>query len=327
MKNLFIDANIWLSLYHFSSDDLEQFSKLKELVGTDIRLFIPSQIRNEVQRNRDAKIKDALTKFEKFDFTFPAFCKSYDEYCDFSQKYSELKRMHKEWCKKVHEDISTQNLPADKVISEFFELCEIIECTPEMVRGAELRYKAGDPPGKDNKFGDAINWECLLSVVPDGEDLYFVSGDKDYASVVDDQRFNLFLTKEWTRKKTSKIIFFKSLVTFLSAHVKDIRLRTEQEKDDLISSLKHSHNFANTHAVIDKMSKYSDWSAAQIDEICSAALENSQVGWILGDDDVHDFYEKLLNNTKAESQNITEVKAMLVAPEEEEEDSSRQWWI
>ena len=69
MKNLFIDANIWLSLYHFSSDDLEQFSKLKELVGTDIRLFIPSQIRNEVQRNRDAKIKDALTKFEKFDFT------------------------------------------------------------------------------------------------------------------------------------------------------------------------------------------------------------------------------------------------------------------
>ena len=327
MKNLFIDANIWLSLYHFSSDDLEQFSKLKELVGTDIRLFIPSQIRNEVQRNRDAKIKDALTKFEKFDFTFPAFCKSYDEYRDFSQKYSELKRMHKDWCKKVHEDISTQNLPADKVISEFFELCEVIECTPEMVRDAELRYKAGDPPGKDNKFGDAINWECLLTVVPDSEDLYFVSADKDYASVVDDQRFNLFLTEEWARKKTSKIIFFKSLVTFLSAHVKDIKLQAEQEKDDLISSLKHSHNFANTHAIIAKMSRYTDWSAAQIEEICVAAIDNTQVGWILGDDDVREFYEKLIGNTKVNSDNITEVKSLLADQQAEEEESNMPWWL
>ena len=29
MKYLFLDSNIWLSLYHFSSDDLEQFAKLK----------------------------------------------------------------------------------------------------------------------------------------------------------------------------------------------------------------------------------------------------------------------------------------------------------
>ena len=28
MKNLFIDTNIWLSLYHFTNDDLTQFQKL-----------------------------------------------------------------------------------------------------------------------------------------------------------------------------------------------------------------------------------------------------------------------------------------------------------
>ena len=30
MKNLFIDSNVLLSLYHFTNDDLAQFGKLKE---------------------------------------------------------------------------------------------------------------------------------------------------------------------------------------------------------------------------------------------------------------------------------------------------------
>ena len=62
IKNLFIDANVWLSLFHFSSDDLEQFSKLQALIGTDIVLYIPEQISHEVYRNRENKIKDALDK-------------------------------------------------------------------------------------------------------------------------------------------------------------------------------------------------------------------------------------------------------------------------
>ena len=70
VKNLFIDANVWLSLFHFSSDDLEQFSKLQALIGTDIVLYIPEQISHEVYRNRENKIKDALDKFEKFGLQF-----------------------------------------------------------------------------------------------------------------------------------------------------------------------------------------------------------------------------------------------------------------
>lgn len=49
MKNLFIDSNIWLSLYHFTNDDLVQFGKLKELNGTDIKLFVPQQVYDEVK--------------------------------------------------------------------------------------------------------------------------------------------------------------------------------------------------------------------------------------------------------------------------------------
>ena len=60
MKNLFIDSNIWLSLYHFTSDDLTQFEKLKDFLDKDIRLWIPHQVYDEVLRNREAKIQDVL---------------------------------------------------------------------------------------------------------------------------------------------------------------------------------------------------------------------------------------------------------------------------
>lgn len=141
MKNLFIDANIWLSLYHFTSDDLEQFGKLKSLIGTDIRLFVPSQILDEIHRNREAKIKDAFDKFEKFHLEFPTFCKNYEEYKPFYEKYKELKDKHKEWISKIKIDILEQSLPADKVLDEFFEGVSIIECGQDTINKAVLRNK------------------------------------------------------------------------------------------------------------------------------------------------------------------------------------------
>lgn len=311
MKNVFIDSNVWLSLYHFTSDDLEQFSKLKDLVGKSIKLYIPHQVQDEVNRNRDAKIKDALSRFEKFDFSFPAFCKSYEEYKEFSQKYDELRKQHKAWCDKIHQDIDAHVLQADKVIESFFELSKTFECPPEIVRLAELRYKMGNPPGKDNKYGDAINWECLLSSVPDGEDLFFISSDKDYVSAINDSTFNFFLRKEWEEKKHSKLLFFKSLNEFLKAHVKEIKLQTEQKKDELIEELKCSRSFAATHEIIAKLSEYSDWTSHQIDELCSAAINNFQVKWVFGDSDVKEFYIKLMSLKFENTENTTAVEDLI----------------
>lgn len=309
MKNLYLDSNIWLSLYHFSGDDLDQFSKLKELKGT-IKIFVPEQTRNEIMRNRDAKIKDALTRFEKFDFVFPTFCKSYDEYEDFYRTYNELKKRHKEWFGRIFDDIANQTLPADRVINELFNMCSFIECNEEMIRLAELRFKAGNPPGKDNKLGDAINWECLLKCVPDGEDLYFISADKDYKSVIDEQRINLFLKEEWEKKKKAKVHFFVNLVSFFKAHVHEIELETEQHKEELIDSLRNSCNFANTHAIVSELKKIVDWSEQQKEDLCLIAIDNFQVSYILGDDDIYAFYEQLLSSThtQTETESIKEVK-------------------
>ena len=293
MKNLFIDSNVWLSLYHFTSDDLVQFGKLKEIIGQDIKLYIPRQVHDEVLRNREAKLKDAFKTFEIKSIQYPTFCKEYAEYEQFNADYNDLIKRYKAWYKKIKADMQNHCLPADTTIRSFFDASGLIACDA-YVDKAYTRYRIGNPPGKDNKYGDAINWECLLATVPDGEDLYFISTDKDYKSELFDDTFNPFLTTEWSEKKKSKIHFYTNLVKFLNEHIEDIKLKTEQEKQDLIDKLTASRSFISTHGIIALMNKHSGWTDAQIESICSAAESNSQVRWLLGDDDVNAFYNHLL---------------------------------
>lgn len=299
MKNLFIDSNVWLSLYHFTNDDLAQFSKLKELIGTEIKLFVPQQVFDEVQRNREVKLKDAFKTFEVKPIQFPVFCKEYPEYSQFDEDYKAMIIRYKEWRRKIDDDVKQQTLPADITIKSFFDSINLIPCE-SVVENAYRRYRIGNPPGKDNKYGDAINWECLLNNVPNGEDLYLISADKDYCSEMFDDSFNPYLQCEWESKKSAKIYFYKNLVPFLNEHFRDIELKTEREKQELIKKLENSYNFENTHEVIAMLNQYTGWTDSQIEEICAAAENNSQVGWILGDFDVLTFYSGLLSNIKYE---------------------------
>lgn len=60
-----------------------------------------------------------------------------------------------------------------------------------------------------NSYGDAVNWECLLENIPDGEDLYFISDDKDYYSEFCKDKFNIYLTTEWESIKKITNIFLQ----------------------------------------------------------------------------------------------------------------------
>lgn len=322
MKNLFIDSNIWLSLYCFTNDDLEQFSKLKDIIGTDIKLFVPEQVKDEVYRNRESKIKEMLGSFEKLQFQFPAMCKNYDEYSEFCSKFKDLQSLHSIWLKKIKDDITNGTSPADIVLNDFFADGSLISTEKEAVERAVLRYNIGNPPGKDKKYGDAINWETLLVAVPEGEDLFFISADRDYASVYDDKEFNPFLKREWENKKHSKIIFFKSLVDFLKRHFKEIELKTEAEKADLITALKTSGCFFRTHSVIAALSNYSDWNVRQIEDMCDAAVNNNQVSRILHDHDVCMFFLSLINLgcvKKSSNENIIKLKEFYYGKVKEDE--------
>lgn len=295
MKNLFIDTNIWLSLYSFSDDDLEQFEKLKDRIGNDIRIIIPTQVKDEITRNREAKLNESFSKFEMGNLQFPTYCKSYSEYEGIRKDYINLKKRFDEWKKAIKDDIIAQNLAADSTISSFFERAGLVNCNEFVEKGA-LRYRIGNPPGKDNKYGDAINWECLLSAINDGEDLYFISGDKDYKSTINPGMINPFLAAEWKEKKKSKIYFYTSLLSFLNEHFSDIKLQNETKKAELIAALAESPNFITTHSLIGQLNKCMEWSQEQVEQLCRIAKDNDQVGWILLDEDVRNFYVNLLED-------------------------------
>jgi hypothetical protein len=291
--NLFLDSNIWLDLYHFSANDLEEFSKLKDTINKKVILYMPNQVISEINRNRDNKISDAYKKFHDFKIEIPNFCKGYCEYTSYMAIYNNLIKIHKELVKKVTEDISIRNLPADKIIYEIFLLANKIADTPDVIEKAEFRHKRGNPPGKNNSLGDAIIWETLLKEVPNNQDLFFVSGDKDYKNQFNNE-FNSFLKFEWESMKNAKIFFYSSLVSFFNEHQKDINLLTETEKDNLINSLSISGSFQYTHKIIRSLETYEYFTDEQINKLINIAVNNTQVGKIIRDDDVLFFYKNII---------------------------------
>lgn len=54
----------------FVKDDLKELNKLKELIGKEIKIYIPRQVRCEYLRNRDSKIKMHWTNLKLLMFNF-----------------------------------------------------------------------------------------------------------------------------------------------------------------------------------------------------------------------------------------------------------------
>ena len=296
--NLFIDANIFLDFYHLSGGDIEELKKLVALVENgDIVLFSTPQLREEVKRNRDAKISDAMRDFRKasFKLSFPAFCKHYDEYEELRTHINAANKKHADLVQKAMADVKARSLAADVLIDNLLGKSKVIEPEKKLFDAAIKRFRLGNPPGKKKvTIGDEINWESLLSGVPDNEDLVFISGDGDFCSPIDGDALNAFLLDEWESKKTSAIHFYKSLSDFLKDKFPHIHLASDVKTASLVERLAQSSSFATTHAVIASLGKVTDFPTHQVEELVSIAELNNQVGWIIDDDDVMEFYKGIL---------------------------------
>ncbi|EMC52962.1 haloacid dehalogenase-like hydrolase [Streptococcus mutans] len=91
----------------------------------------------------------------------------------------------------------------------------------------------------------------------------------------------------------------------------------EQEKIDLIDALESSGNFKNTHNIIRKLSKCENWQDDEIIDLLSIGFHNSQVRYILGDQDIKVFYKKILEKAPSIDENAAKVAAIIEASEEE----------
>lgn len=304
--NVFIDTNIFLSFYHFSNEELSTLENIfaSNQTGT-IKVILTEQLKNEFYRNRENKIKDALKKFsdEEIKFQLPSFMKNYEEFEQIRQSIRQLNEVRRKLKSKANKDILEMNLVTDKVVEEIFKVNNIVEINDEIFTKAHRRHLLRNPPGKNDSMGDAINWEILLQSVPNDEDLHIISDDGDFYSVIDDEKLNSFLENEWKEKKNSKIYFYRKLSKFTTKHFNGINFSFDTEKEILLTTLLDSGNFATTHSVIAKLEKYSHFSLREVEIVLEACVQNSQVSWILSDDDVCDFVCRIAIPRKNEIKN------------------------
>ena len=313
---MFIDTNVFLTFYHFSNDDLEELRKLRVLLEREeVVLYLPQQVVEEFWRNREGKIFDALKNLrsQKLSFTFPQFCKDYEEYQRLRQLQRHYAQKHAQLIDKVVADIRSHSLKADMVIQELFDNALHLSIDEQTWELARRRIEVGNPPGKRGSLGDALNWEVLLKYVPEREDLYFITDDKDFKSPLDEDSFNEFLLMEWQQKKGSNLKFYKSMSSFFRDHFPNISLASELEKDLLIRDLANSSSFAETHGIIAKLRNCSEFSMSQVNAIVQAAISNNQVYWIINDEDVREFLTGVISGKEEHitPENLAELRRLL----------------
>ncbi|WP_430402521.1 PIN domain-containing protein [Hyphomonas sp.] len=296
--HVFIDTNVLLSFFGFSKDDLNAvqsvFAAHKDGATT---VHVTQQVIDEYYRNRENKIQDAMKRFDDSItlVQIPSFMRDYKELEQLAKLQSEMAKLKSVAKNKAEDEIEEHSLAADKLIDGLFESHDPVAISEAVYTAADRRMKLGNPPGKKDSLGDAVNWEALIAQVPEGADLHVISGDGDFYSKRDKEVEHPFLAREWRKKKNSDLFAYRTLSEFLDEHFKEVKFSYDKEKEALIAKLASSPNFATTHHLIAALEKYTYFSpneVALIDEIVSS---NSQVGAIAEDHDIESFLKRISN--------------------------------
>jgi hypothetical protein len=313
---LFIDTNILLSFYSLNQEDLAELSKLSDLIAQQhITLLLTDQIIDEFNRNREQRIDGAIKSIrsQTFNPQFPQLCEDYPEVDRVRESLKRYEQAHTALMDRVAIDIKAKNLKADRIIQSFFTLGQKLPAHSQILDRARFRMGVGNPPGKNNSLGDAINWECLLESIPAGEDLFFVTGDKDYCSALNDDDFSDFLQTEWFSQKQTSIHFYKRLSGFCKEQFPEIALASVRDKEFLIRDLVNSQSIGDTQKAIAKLTYYKEFTAAQVNTIVAAAIFNRQVVWSMEDDLVKSFLSTLVthNSQYLDLESLTNIRQLL----------------
>lgn len=216
--NLFLDTNIWLGLYHAPQEELGELSRLSAWIDDGrITLYLTEQVVDELERNREKVVAEGVRELleDPFAEPLPAIGRGYPEHGEVEEAIRGYQEAKARLVERLVADTAARNLPADRAVADFFPKARLLAVTDEIFERARRRFDRGNPPGKEGSYGDALHWECLLAGVPDGEDLVFVTADRDFRSQLDERSLAPFLAAEWRRRKGSEVTFFRRLAGFL----------------------------------------------------------------------------------------------------------------
>lgn len=300
---VFVDTNVLLNLYHLSGPDLDEVKKILKLAeNKQIELLVPQQVADEFWRNRERVIRDALDTFAKTKAQafLPNIVRVNPKSSELRKAVDLVNSLAKALREETEQTIQEQKLPADKLVELLLKKCEPVPA--EVIERAQLRRQLGNPPGKADSLGDAVNWEWLLSKADEWDDLIIISADGDFESELTPSQAKEFLRREWqSATSIGNLGLYKGLPEFLKAKFPEIKLSDEIDKLAAIERLEKSLSFAATHLAISRLDQFDDFSDNEIARLAKAFGSNDQIFMIFGDSDVKAFAKKLLSLAKSEA--------------------------
>lgn len=308
MLNVFIDTNIFLDFYSLSERDIEELHKLIKLISDEeIQLILSQNVLDEFYKNRIKKIYATISSMDKANqLPIPTLLKQYETECsEFRAAQSDLKGKYTILKNKLIEDVKTEQLSADKIIKEIFNVAIIVPIEWEIFHKAQQRYLRRLPPRKNDNndsMGDALNWETLKYKIKENEDLHIISGDGDFWDSIEGQNdiAKYFLAKEWKDEKNGNLYIYSNIKAFFDKKFTSYNFIVDEEKTQYIQNLVNSGSFERTHIAIGQLSKYNplDFNLHEVSLILKAYQTNDQISWIARDSDVKDFFFMITNPKK-----------------------------
>jgi hypothetical protein len=229
MKEIFIDANIYMNFFDSNKPELKRL--LDSLVEIKDSLFISSQIVDEVNRNKlDVAQRSLGNHFNNLSninknnkqINLPEHLEigstSLQAWNSQSNKiYKENEKLYEELediIKKTLKEIMCSN---DKV-SQIFHLLfkDAVVASEHEIQEARYRREVGNPPGKPNDpLGDQISWEQFKNFSRNSENILIITNDRDYYTDFKGEIYlNSFLYNELVKTNTNtnpSIFCFDSL--------------------------------------------------------------------------------------------------------------------
>ncbi len=295
MKYIVIDSNIYRSIFSPSENFPEEIkdSLLKLIEKEKIKLLLPLQIKQEVERNRfsewyENSLTEMTQKISKKESDISDIQKKYERYPSHRALIKSIQKDKKE-VEKIVKALGTRfkdkRSKSNQILKEIFLRAEVIPETNEIISSAELRTKKRNPPREgEGYFGDAIIWESLISYFKQrerqsGDSLIFVSNDK---TAWGNEGLNLWLEDEWRIETESRITLIYNFSDIPGLTKRDIdKIKHEEAenlKENIISDFVSSHSWYNSGSNAQRLLMIKDkLKKTDLEKVIKASLENHEI--------------------------------------------------
>ena len=249
MPKIFVDTNIFLDFYRTQKEPIKV---LEELLLHSGHILFPTQILNEIQRNRISILKQIEKSYKNNKPTFsPTYLlhKSVN-YQQLTDLINTVKTTNEKVTNEIREII--EDPTKDEILRKIYEIfhsTEItkIEVTDNIIKKANKRKLLGIPPYSDKyTICDEVIWESILSYSTD--DLIIVTRDKVYKDNIS------FFSDEYNQITAKKILGIEKKISSALKMIGESIPDAIEELEDrqIVEAYKHDDEFGIWESVMNK---------------------------------------------------------------------------